>query len=152
MRARAAFRWMALSCLLPSLSGCALLFVKGPPDNHQELESFECTESRIAPVLDLIMAGGYFLAAGQEPGYYAAPDYYGQGGPVYGSGQDNTPNILGALLYGVSGAVGLGRVNSCREAKEELRARLAASAQAVQAARAAQTAPSVPTPPAARRP
>lgn len=130
MRARMAFRWMALICLLPSLSGCALLFVQGPPKNHQELNSFECTESRLAPVLDLIMAGGYFLAAGQQQ------DYYG-GGPGYGGAQDNTPNILGALLYGVSGAVGMGRVNACRRAKQELLDRLSARAEAAQAAPAA---------------
>jgi hypothetical protein len=128
MRAHTAVRWMALSCLLPSLTGCALLFVQGPPDNHEELDSFSCTESRVAPILDLIMAGSSFLAAGQSD-YYVQPEYY-SGGTGYVDNTDHTPDILGALLYGVSGAVGLGRVSACRKAKQELRDRLAARAQA----------------------
>jgi hypothetical protein len=111
-------RRAALLLVLPVVSGCSLAFVHGPPDNHMELTDFECTESRVRPILDFILAGSSFLAAGQ-----AAPDY----GPYMGAQPDHTYDILGALLYGISGAVGMGRVSECRRAKQELRERLGAA-------------------------
>lgn len=112
-------RWTAW-LVVPVVSGCSLVFVHGPPEDHAELDSFACTESRTRPILDFILAGSSFLAAGQSQ-----PDY----GPAYGAATtDNSYNILGALLYGISGAVGMSRVNECRRAKQELRERLGASA------------------------
>jgi len=113
-------RRAALLLVLPTVSGCSLAFVHGPPENHRELTDFECTESRTRPILDFILAGSSFLAAGAEPpgAYGSDPEFERQ----------NTYNILTALLYGISGAVGMGRVNECRRAKQELRARLGAAA------------------------
>jgi hypothetical protein len=113
------FRSAALILVLPAVSGCSLAFVHGPPDNHRELTSFECTESRTRPILDFILAGSSFLAAGGDP------NQYGYNDPSFET--QNTFNILGALLYGISGAVGISRVNECRRAKQELRARLEAT-------------------------
>jgi hypothetical protein len=40
--------------LVASLSGCSFAFVIGPPPRHEELPAFDCTESRVAPVLDTV--------------------------------------------------------------------------------------------------
>ena len=112
----------ALLLVLPAVSGCSLAFVHGPPDNHMELTSFECTESRTRPILDFILAGSSFLAAGSDP--YD----YGYGYDAAAFERENTFNILGALLYGISGAVGMSRVNECRRAKQALTERLTAAA------------------------
>jgi hypothetical protein len=36
--------------------GLLLAFVSGPPPHHEELPAFDCTESRVAPVLDTVFA------------------------------------------------------------------------------------------------
>jgi hypothetical protein len=127
MRGRTILRFLTLTSLLPFSTGCAILFVEGPPKSHRELDHFSCTESRLAPALDLIVAGSAFFGTSEAP-YQAPPGYYGQN-PPYGVPQnDATGNILGALLYGISGATGLQRVAACRAAKRELEERQAAAA------------------------
>jgi hypothetical protein len=37
--------------------GCSLIFLDGPPPRHETLQSFDCTSSRVAPVLDAALAG-----------------------------------------------------------------------------------------------
>ena len=34
------------------LGGCSFAFVSGPPANHAQLPYFDCTQSRVAPILD----------------------------------------------------------------------------------------------------
>jgi hypothetical protein len=46
-------RWMVW-VLIASLSGCSFAFVNGPPPHHEQIPAFDCTESRVAPVLDTL--------------------------------------------------------------------------------------------------
>src|SRR6185312_8095791 len=56
MRRLAGF--LALSaCSMLSVSGCSFAFVSGPPANHAQLAYFDCTSSRLAPVLDSVLTG-----------------------------------------------------------------------------------------------
>jgi hypothetical protein len=125
MHSRTILRCALLASALPLVTGCGLLFVNGPPDNHRDLTSFDCTESRVAPALDLIIAGSSFLDSGAD-GESSAPDpgYYGTPYTSAYAPSDNTGNILSAIFWGASGAVGLSRVSACREAKRELQERL----------------------------
>ena len=40
-----------------ALAGCSFVFVSGPPPRHRELPSFDCTTSRIVPILDTVWTG-----------------------------------------------------------------------------------------------
>lgn len=54
-------------CLALTASGCSFAFVDGPPENHRQMPMFECTTSRVVPVLDVIwtvlQAGNLAVAA-----------------------------------------------------------------------------------------
>lgn len=132
MHGRTILRCALLATALPLTTGCGLLLVHGPPDNHRDLTSFDCTESRVAPVLDLIIAGSSFLASGADQESYAPdPAYYGTPYATAYAPSDNTGNILSAIFWGASGAVGLSRVSACREAKRELQERTQGAASGV---------------------
>jgi hypothetical protein len=48
------------------VGGCSFVFVSGPPPQHEQLPYFSCTESRVAPILDLVFAilqGANFVVA-----------------------------------------------------------------------------------------
>ena len=39
------------------LAGCSFVFVSGPPANHREVPAFECSTSRVVPILDTVWTG-----------------------------------------------------------------------------------------------
>jgi hypothetical protein len=50
--------------LLPlASSGCSLIFAHGPPKNHEAMEYFDCTQSKAAPVLDVVFGSLSLLTA-----------------------------------------------------------------------------------------
>ena len=49
---------ITLLCGLPLTStACGWIFVNGPPPNHERLNFFTCTQSRVAPGVDLVWTG-----------------------------------------------------------------------------------------------
>ena len=55
---------------LVAMSGCSFVLVSGPPANHRELPTFECTTSRLGPGLDtvwtVLQTLNFALAASQS--------------------------------------------------------------------------------------
>jgi len=90
--------------------GCSLLFVDGPPANHQSLPYFDCSSSRLAPVTDLVLAGLEGI------GTFAA---YSDGNGLRSDSDVIVPALV-AALFAASGVVGLQRVSRCDEAKSLL--------------------------------
>lgn len=128
-------------------SGCSFLFVKGPPANHAEVASFECSESNAWPVVDMIWAGLNGLGAASAAGDDENPD----------QGQIVTVGVSWLVVSGISAIYGFSKVSACSDAKR-LRderyypPRMAAPAPApapVSAGAAASGAAPAPTVPAA---
>jgi len=114
-------RWTALVLVVAQLgAGCSFAFVSGPPPNHPQLPYFDCTSSRVAPVLD-----GVWTAL-QTLNLLAAATT---------SDADWEENFkidrqLAMGLYGGFAALGLAgfyygwtRTSECRAAKTQLRMR-----------------------------
>jgi hypothetical protein len=98
------------------LSGCSWIFVDGPPANHRELSNFDCTKSRVAPIVDTVFAVTNGLSALA----------------VLGADERDYPNKNGAALLGfgvmalwiASASSGYGNTSDCRLAMNELDVRL----------------------------
>jgi len=115
---RSVFRLLVGSSLVGLTSGCSLVAVNGPPTGHEAMTSFECTESRVLPILDVNRAGSGFwgVATAEEDKPWL------EGGPLFGL--NRTQNQILSLIAGATSAtsavVGFRRVSACRAAKEEL--------------------------------
>ena len=64
--------------LLPiSICACGFIFSHGPPDGHERMDYFSCTESNAGPIIDAIWGGlnvlGALVIAG-DPAAYDNPD------------------------------------------------------------------------------
>src|SRR5437763_6160423 len=102
-----------------SLCGCSWIFVERAPANHQQMVAFDCTSSVAAPVLDGVWAGlnlaGALAAAGANEHNWSGP-------------YDTTTTVIvgvgWAIVSGASAAYGFAQTNACRQAKDELYARL----------------------------
>jgi hypothetical protein len=102
-----------MSLLIVSLpSGCSFLFVKGPPANHAQMNSFDCSDGNGWPVFDLIWAGLNGLGAASAAGDDENPDPQATDpGTVVAVG-------LGWLvLSGASAIYGFTKVSKCKDAK-----------------------------------
>ncbi len=108
-----------------SLSGCSFAFVSGPPANHRQAPYFDCTSSRVVPVLDVVWSvlqtANFALAVSRSDEDWDdmfngdPPLARGTAIPVYA--------ILAGL--GIGGAVyGFAKTSSCRAAKAELQDRV----------------------------
>lgn len=113
MRRFPAMIGMLLSC------GCSWIFVQRAPANHQQLVAFDCTTSVAAPVLDAVWGGlnlaGALAAAGGNDRSWSGPSDRG------------TTFIVGmgwAVISGVAAGYGFVHTSACRQAKDELYARL----------------------------
>ncbi len=103
---------VALLGLLPMATGaCGFIFSHAPPQGHEQMEYFTCTESNTGPIIDVIWAGlnvlGVLVVAGD-------PDAY----------VNSSEAIAGGLAWGAfSGAaagVGFNKSKKCRAAKRQL--------------------------------
>jgi hypothetical protein len=105
--------------LTPSLSGCSLLFVDTAPPNHAQLEHFDCTSGKAAPIIDTIVGAyqvvrtGYALSA-EESDYDGYP--LSRGADI-GFGVGLTALFLGSAIYGYS------ETGACADAEAALAAR-----------------------------
>lgn len=108
-----------------SLAGCSFAFVSGPPANHRQAPYFDCTSSRVVPVLDVIWSvlqtANFALSVSRSDEEWDdmfngdPPLARGTAIPVYA--------ILAGL--GIGGAVyGFAKTSSCRAAKAELSGRM----------------------------
>ncbi len=93
------------------LVGCGFIFSHGPPENHQELEYFSCTESNTGPILDIVWGSLNVLgalAAAADPDAYTNSDQIIFVGLTWGA------------VSGAAAAVGFTKSRECRDAKQEL--------------------------------
>jgi hypothetical protein len=111
--------WCA--CVLSLAQGCSLIFVSGPPREHERLRYFDCVSNGAAPAGDASWAvfDGLLAAA-----LASADDDDG----------DGSRNSVGtaAALFGVAAAIhtgsmiyGLVQADSCSDAKQLLQQRIA---------------------------
>jgi len=115
--------------LVFATTGCSFAFVKGPPQGHEQMAEFTCTEDRTIPYVDAIgaglfvVAGALLLVAAEEE---EEPE---TGFASVGPGSEDFSR-WGAVSLGVSVPVGVSafvgnrRVNECRVAKRALQERL----------------------------
>lgn len=93
------------------LSGCGFALTHGPPPGHQTMASYQCTESNVGPVLDLLVAGVGALV-------FVAGTQVNEDDFIF---NDPAPFLVtGALMtvgWGSSGFVGFGKTARCRDAR-----------------------------------
>ena len=90
-------------------SGCSFLFVKGPPEQHAQMASFDCSESHAWPVIDTIWAGLNGLGA------------------INASSDNMTPNqsqvvavgVSWLVVSGISAIYGFSQVSACNNARRQ---------------------------------
>jgi hypothetical protein len=111
-------RIVLVLALALSVGGCSFVFVSGPPPQHEQLPYFSCTESRVAPILDLvfgILQGANFLFAAGSSDERWAENFDGDP-PI----QRTTaiPIYAAVALLSAGGAYyGFTRTAACRDAK-----------------------------------
>jgi hypothetical protein len=106
------------------LSGCSFAFVSGPPPHHEELPAFDCTESRVAPVLDTLFAvleGANLVLAAASTDQQWSDNF--NGNPPIERGTAIPLYIALAALGTGSAYYGYARTSACREALEAARNR-----------------------------
>jgi len=102
---------LVLTVLLPVVSGCGFVFSHAPPQGHEQMEYFTCTETNTGPIIDAIWAGLNVLGAIAVAG---DPDAY-----------ENSGNIIaGGLVWGAfssaAASVGFNKSKQCRAARLQL--------------------------------
>jgi|GEM_PF-3585240 len=108
---------IAATIALVSLqSGCSFLFVHGPPSNHAELASFDCSESNGWPIFDVIWAGLNGLGAATAGD---TPEMTSNGGTSTGPSQDEVVavGVTWLVVSGISAIYGFSKTSECRTAK-----------------------------------
>ena len=103
---------ISLLALLPMATGCGFVFSHAPPEGHEQMDFFTCTESNAGPIIDVIWASlnalGGLAAAGD-------PDAYAEGTAVIG--------LSWAIFSSAAAAVGFNKSKKCKAAKRALAAR-----------------------------
>jgi len=110
-------RAIVLLALAPCVFGaCSMLFTHGPPQGHEKMVYFTCSESSTGPILDIVWGGlnvaGALVIAGHRD-EYDNPDRGVATGVIWG------------IISGISAGVGFDRVKKCRAAKRQLAERQA---------------------------
>jgi hypothetical protein len=106
------------------LSGCSFALVSGPPGNHRQMATFDCTTSRLGPGLDTVWSALQVLnvitAATQTDAEWDAQF----------DGNAPLKRTTALPLYATLGAAGIAgmyfgftRTSRCRNAKDELNTR-----------------------------
>ena len=112
MRSTQRALWTALAgCLVASTTACGFIFSHGPPDGHEQMSSFNCTEGNAGPILDIVWGGLNVigaLAAASDPSAYENSDQIVVVGLSWG------------VVSGTAAAVGFNKSKKCRLAKKQL--------------------------------
>lgn len=119
-------RLIAVGMSFVMVSGCSFALVSGPPANHRQLPAFECTTSRVGPVLDTVWTGLQVLnlalaLASDEQGW----DDTFSGNPPFSRGVGIGLYSAFAALGGAGMWFGYTRTGACRAAKQDLAVRSA---------------------------
>jgi len=107
---------LAVIALLVTSSSCGFILTQAPPQNHEQLTYFSCTESNGGPIIDVIWAGLNVLgalAASSNPNSYDNP------------GQIEAVGLTWGVVSGSAAVVGFGKTSRCRAAKRQLAERQA---------------------------
>lgn len=105
---------ISLLALLPMATGCGFLFSHAPPEGHEQLDYFTCTESNAGPIIDVIWASLNVIGALAAT---ADPDAY------VNSGEIVTIGLSWGVLSGAAAGVGFNKSKKCKAAKRALTAR-----------------------------
>ena len=98
--------------------GCGFVFTHGPPQGHEQMDYFTCTESNTGPILDIVWGVGNVVGgiiAKSNPDDYDNSDLTLAAGLAWGA------------ISGTSAAVGFNKTSKCRDAKQALAQRQAGS-------------------------
>ena len=112
-RGSVAMLLLLLLALLAPESGCSFVFVSGPPPPAERTRGYDCTRSRVAPVIDVGLAA--LALAGATYAGLASDEEYAR---VSSSSREVAIPLALAwtAVYGVSAIIGFRRADSCREA------------------------------------
>ena len=110
--------------LAVAVTGCSFPLVSGPPAQHADLPAFDCTESRLGPVLDSVWTGlelvNVALALARSDQSWA--EQFGGDPPITRTHVIPVYAVLAAI--GAAGMYyGYTRTAACRAAKAELAGR-----------------------------
>ena len=103
---------LAVLLLALTVSGCSFALVQGPPEGHESMAYFTCTDSREWPTADLLYAGVTGLMGitviltGTSDAFEWDPE-------------DGLGVIVISGLHGISAKKGFEKVSACRQAKLE---------------------------------
>ena len=103
---------MAVLLLALTVSGCSFALVQGPPEGHESMAYFTCTDSREWPTADLLYAGAtgllgiWVILAGTSDTSEWDPE-------------DGLGVIVISGLSGIAAKKGFEKVSACRQAKLE---------------------------------
>lgn len=116
MRRRAAMTLM----LALTLEACGVALTHGPPYGHEQLTHFNCTDSTIGPILDIVV--GTVVSVRNAALAFKEEDSYQD---TSNSEQLLIGAAVSAIVMGVSSAIGFDKVAKCHAAKQRLAARQA---------------------------
>ena len=116
-RKRCGLRPMTISllALMPLTTGCGFILSHGPPEGHEQLDYFSCTESNTGPIIDVILGSlnvaFAIVVAGDPDGFYGDAD------------QAIVSGLLWGVLSGSAAGVGFSKSKKCKAAIQALVAR-----------------------------
>jgi len=105
---------------------CGYLFSHGPPQGHEQMQHFSCTESNAGPIIDVIWAGLNVVSAVSVA---SDPDSYEWQG--YDPNLLLASSLIWAVVSGSAAPVGFNKSKKCRAAKLQLAQRQAQGQQPV---------------------
>ena len=119
-------RFLAAILAATMLTACSFAFVSGPPDNHAQLSYFDCTSSRVAPVLDTVLTAlmvANVLTLGIENDSDWAKSACPSDNPMCNPAISRHGAMILDGVIGAAGAAGMiygwSKTSACRQAKRE---------------------------------
>ena len=103
---------LAVLLLALTVSGCSFALVQGPPEGHESMAYFTCTDSREWPTSDLLYVGVTGLMG-------IAVILAGRGDAWPWDPEDGLGLIVQSGLHGIAAKKGFEKVSACRQAKLE---------------------------------
>ena len=115
-RTRFALPTLCLVLLPVTTGGCGLILTHGPPQGHEQMTQFTCTDGNTGPIIDVVVGGlnlvGSIALATDQSYTQEEANQLIAGGVTWG------------ILLGVSAGVGFNKTKKCRAAKQQLAERL----------------------------
>jgi hypothetical protein len=95
-------------------SACGFVLTQAPPQGHERLPYFSCTQSNAGPIIDVIWGGLNILGALAASGDPNSAYYSNNRGQVVAVG------LAWGVVSGSSAIVGFGKTSRCRTAMRQL--------------------------------